>query len=371
MADQSRIEWCDATWNPVVGCTRVSEGCRNCYAERVAKRLAAMGQEQYQTVLNQQDRWNGRVNVVPSALDLPFRWKKPRRIFVNSMSDLFHENVPDGFIMQVFNAMWRLPRHTFIVLTKRPERMRDFMVRLGDCDAEDPSQFKNARGPEETQAAHPSGRGQLFAEMLRSMGTPPKGCAYPTFDWMGGMLYWPDYPPNVWLGVSVEDQAAADARIPELVRTPAAVRFVSVEPMLGAVDLEFVDSDGANRLDALRGYAHIDGRNEPWKTGALNWVIVGGESGPNARPVHPDWVRSVRDQCVTAGVPFFFKQWGEWAPMLGHTQGVPVRGEKFTHADGTIMGRAGKRAAGAPLEGVEHKEFPEAAPWNSMDVKNA
>ena len=214
MAIGSRIEWTQATWNPVTGCTKISPGCKHCYAETMAKRLQAMGQPNYR---------NGfAVTCHEQALALPLGWRKPRTVFVNSMSDLFHEDVPLGFIQSVFHVMRKACWHRFQVLTKRST---------------------------------------LLAELAEYI----------------------DIAPNVWLGVSVETAEQAH-RIDDLRRVQAAVRFLSLEPLLGPTD----------KLD-LRG---------------IHWVIVGGESGPNARPMDPQWVASIRDQCVAANVPFFFKQWG-------------------------------------------------------------
>ena len=214
MADKSRIEWTEATWNPVTGCSKVSAGCKNCYAERLAMRLQAMGNARYR---------NGfKVTLHPDLLDLPKRWREPRLIFVNSMSDLFHELVPAEFIQAVFATMRDCPQHTFQVLTKRSARLRDLA-----CDL--------------------------------------------------------DWPPNVWMGVSVEDDRVLH-RVADLQAVPAAARFLSCEPLLGPID------------------------NLPLH--GIHWVIVGGESGLGARPMMPEWVRSIFNQCRKARIPFFFKQWG-------------------------------------------------------------
>lgn len=214
MAQTSTIEWTQATWNPVTGCTKVSQGCKNCYAERMAKRLKAMGKPQY--------RDGFKLTLQPDALGIPRKWKHPRVIFVNSMSDLFHKDVPLVFIKRVFKVMNECPRHTFQVLTKRPE----------------------------IAAAH------------------------------AAAVRWSD---NIWMGTSVENLLVTH-RIESLRRIPAKVRFLSVEPLLGPI-----------RKLPLAG---------------IHWVIVGGESGPGARPMDPDWVRQIRDRCVDREVPFFFKQWG-------------------------------------------------------------
>lgn len=221
MGDKSTIEWTDATWNPVTGCSKVSPGCKNCYAERLAARLQAMENPRYR---------NGfEVTLHPDQMTLPLRWKEPRKIFVNSMSDLFHEAIPDDFIKQVFDVMTRAHWHVFQILTKRAERL-------------------------ETIA--PS-------------------------------LPWPD---NIWQGVSVES-CEYTWRVRHLQKVPAAVRFISVEPLLGPIA----------RLP-LKG---------------ITWVIVGGESGPRYRAVKPTWVRNIRDQCLGVKVPFFFKQWGGFTSKAG------------------------------------------------------
>ncbi len=214
MAGNSHIEWTDATWNPVTGCSKVSPGCKHCYAERMAKRLQAMGQPNYA---------NGfEVTLQPHMLELPLEWKRPRRVFVNSMSDLFHKDVPLSFIKKVFGVMRRADWHQYQLLTKRSERLLE----------------------------------------------------------VSPLLTW---EPHIWIGVSVENDDYT-SRIDDLRKTGADVKFLSLEPLLGPL-----------RKLNLRG---------------MDWVIVGGESGPGARPMNPDWVREIRDQCVRANVPFFFKQWG-------------------------------------------------------------
>jgi protein gp37 len=213
VAERTSIEWTEATWNPVRGCTKVSEGCRYCYAETFAERWRGIPGHPYERGFD--------LRIVPEVLDLPLRWKRPRMIFVNSMSDLFHEEVPYGFIQAVFDVMRRAPYHRFQVLTKRAKRLSEL-----------------------------------------SRGLP--------------------WPQNVWLGVSIEDQVNAH-RLGCLLEVPASVRFISFEPLLGPVDVELA---------------------------GVQWVILGGESGPNARPMKAEWARALRDQCTTEGIPFFFKQWG-------------------------------------------------------------
>ena len=221
----SAIEWTDATWNPVAGCTVLSPGCKHCYAMRMAARLDSMGMRKYKDLTRNSGRgpiWNGAIRYDEATLDIPLRWRKPRLVFVNSMSDLFHADVPEWFIVRVWKTMAAAPQHTFQILTKRPERMRTLTQRF-------------------------------------------------------------DVLPNVWLGTSIETSDYL-WRLQELRATPATVRFASFEPLLGPLsDADLTD---------------------------IHWAIVGGESGPNARPMVPRWVRSLRDQCVTQDVAFFFKQWG-------------------------------------------------------------
>lgn len=341
---ENGISWTDETWNPLRGCTRVSEGCRNCYAEGVAARFSKPGQPYAGLAAfvgaKREPRWTGKVALAEHLLDQPLRWRKPRRIFVNSMSDLFHESVPDEWIDRIFAVMALCPEHTFQVLTKRPERMQNYVTHLYETD---------------------EGIERLSDAAVAVSGSP---CA----------AYVEDVTPpihNIWLGVSVEDQATADERIPLLLDTPAAKRFISAEPLLGPVDLtphlwgkakpcDECPQDG----DCGCGfYPRGAVPNEP----ALDWIIVGGESGPNARPMHPDWVRSLRDQCAAAGVSFFFKQWGEWAPHTANLEGpdgsirtTPKGGVNWSSVTGGPFGvfRVGKKAAGALLDGREHREFP-------------
>jgi protein gp37 len=300
MADKSRIEWTEATWNPTTGCDRVSPGCDHCYAMSLAPRLKAMGSKRYQRDGDPRTSGPGfGLTVHPDALDLPLRWTKPRRIFVNSMSDLFHDEVPDWFIAEVFGVMARSPRHTFQLLTKRHGRMRSL---LGDDGA------------------------RLLGAAVNEM------TAQALYD------QWP--VPNVWLGVSVEDQKWADIRIPALLDTPAAVRWLSMEPLLGPVDL-------SQWLDPVDFPPCWDGHEPSASCGRCirpDWVVVGGESGRNARPMDADWARVLRDRCVSAGVPFFFKQWGEW---------LTIRTPSGLHHE-----RVGKKAAGRELDGRTWDEYP-------------
>jgi len=302
---KTSIEWATDVWNPVTGCSKVSQGCKNCYAETMAKRFWG-------------DRPFTEVRLHPERLGDPLNWKKPRRIFVNSMSDLFHPNVPFDFMLGVISMTTRAPQHTYIILTKRPGRMIDF------------------------------------------------------FEWLGlGVL-----PQNIWLGVSVENQETANERIPLLLQTPAAVRFLSCEPLLGPVDIR----------DALNGYPEqvssgysvtremaMDagepslegmqyGGNEWVQTiPPVDWVIVGGESGPGARPMYPDWARQIRNDCQTAGVPFLFKQWGNNLPSdqwAGESLPNPCSILHYGLEPISFYG-VGKTRAGRLLDGIEWNQYPQ------------
>ena len=288
MTETSKIEWTDATWNPITGCTLVSEGCRNCYAARLAAtRMKHHPSRAGLARLNRsgEAKFTGEVRFNEKWLDQPLRWKKPKRIFVCAHGDLFHEKVPDAWIDRVFAVMAMAPQHTFQVLTKRPERMREYIT-------------------------HACGRVADAVQPLRADDRPVG--PLPHLD--GGMRWWP--LPNVWLGVSAEDQATAAARIPPLLAIPAAVRFVSAEPLLGPINLRRlrVAPDHHTMVDALDGYAIVDTPGRERERAALHWVICGGESGRGARPMHPHWARSLRDQCATAGVPFFVKQLSSGGP---------------------------------------------------------
>jgi len=311
---KTTIEWATDVWNPVTGCTKVSEGCRNCYAEQNAKRF-----------------WGNRpfteVRCHEHKLEEPLHWRKPRKVFVNSMSDLFHPDVPFSFIDRVFAVMALTPHITYMVLTKRPKWM------LGYFSTGDPEDFWADRWP---------------TAMMRLTGE-----SEPTV-----------FPlPNVWLGVTAENQQTADERIPLLLQTPAAVRFASVEPMLGAVNLTGIQRNLGRGLfgDCLKPY-HIPACEKNREYPHLDWVICGGESGPNARPMHPDWARSLRDQCKAAGTPFMFKQWGEWAPGSNFLDTIPASVScdfEQELSDDEVVWKVGKKAAGRLLDGVEYNEYPE------------
>jgi protein gp37 len=351
MGSKTGIEWTDATWNPIIGCSRVSEGCRNCYAERHAGRFGGGKETVYSgltKIVNGLPVWSGAIRETKQLLQ-PLRWKPGRpiydaktgarvgrdvskslRIFVNSMSDLFHENVTDEMRDRIFAVMALCPQHTFQVLTKRPERMLAYLQQVSD--EKDMQRWVNA---------------------ILELDTLPK--PYDA-EKVGGLIEQMEWPlPNVWLGVSVENQAAADERIPLLLQTPAAKRFLSCEPLLGSVLLRYLHSvahDGLE-VDALSGFQFPEGCNEPRLCEQIDWVICGGESGPGARAMHPDWARGLRDQCQATGVPFFFKQWGEYEPVSDDSAGphvAEIGGQKYL--------KCGKKAAGSLLDGVEWKEVP-------------
>ncbi len=292
MSASSAIEWTDATWNPVRGCTKVSPGCANCYAETFAERFRGVKGHPYEQGFD--------LRLVPEKLTEPLRWKKPRRVFVNSMSDLFQDGVPDSYIDQVFAVMALCPQHTFQVLTKRAERMRSYLV------CEPVQRIADAIGFGTVGSDLPYEHRQAAANrMLR---------AYPELK-----RQWP--LPNVWQGVSVENQHFADERIPLLLQTPAAVRFISAEPLLGLVDVR------RWLLPARCISTGIPMRRVPENDlPALDWVIVGGESGHGARPFDLAWARSIVQQCKAAGVSCFVKQLGSdpFEPYSDGTQFVDL-----------------------------------------------
>lgn len=323
MSAQTHIEWCDSTFNPWIGCTKVSPACDHCYAAVSTPARAlhvewGAGQVRRRTSTanwRQPLRWNAHPFVECPAC----RWRgsaremhwgdtcpgagcfgKPeparRRVFCASLADVFDNEVDLKWREDLFALINATPSLDWLLLTKR----------IGNAAA------------------------------MMSM--------------IPGWL-----PANVWLGATICNQAEADRDIPKLLALPAAVRFLSMEPLLGPVDLT-ATGDLLCRCEGCLNMA----RKHPDQPGLqrIDWVIAGGESGPHARPMSPDLVRGLRDQCASAGVPFLFKQWGEWLPMLGQAQGVPVRGPKSTTADGWVMGRSGKKAAGRLLDGIEHNGFP-------------
>lgn len=293
------------TWNLVTGCNKVDRGCKHCYAEIMHKRLRAMGQDKYR-----QEFLAGPV-CHEDLLELPFTWKKPRTVFVNSMSDLFHEKVGKAFLTDVFDVMKDTPQHTYLILTKRPEEAKVFW------------NWRKLRG-------------DLWT------------C-----------------PPNVWLGTSVNDQASADIRIPKLLDIEEVLHFVSYEPATGAVDFRLIGTNESWSLDALAGEGFADGRI--YHQAKLDWVIMGGESGPKADPMHPAWARKVRDACQATGTPFFFKQWGTWVPVVYPSQIFQHEVTyKFDKKHRVLMDpepcnliRVGKHAGGHDLDGQTWQQYPQ------------
>jgi protein gp37 len=346
MGQKSSIEWTDATWNPIRGCTRVSEGCRHCYAETVANRFSGPGLP-YEglTVLG---KWNGTIKFVEEHLLDPLRWKAPRRIFVNSMSDLFHPGVTDAMLDKIFAVMALCPQHTFQILTKRPERMLEYFNRP------DRSTFsKTVTNPCAWLVWVEATKIQACSKRL--IPGPFKWTEFAEIDTVAP---WP--LRNVWLGVSVEDQKTADARIPLLLQAPAAVRFISYEPALGPLNL----ADVRSLEDKDWWFTALECGDIYWSDGdisdgpqhsALDWIICGGESGPGARPMQSEWAQLVRDQCIAAGVAFFFKQWGEW---LGAMQDGVMNGGEVTLNCSDAPIRVGRKYAGNLLDGKVWQQFP-------------
>lgn len=326
MGDKTGIQWTDATWGPIRGCSRVSEGCRNCYAETMAARFCDEGQPYYQLAKRTASgpRWTGKIKFVTEHLSDPIRWQKPRRIFVNSMSDLFHEELTNEEIAAIFGVMAATPRHSFQVLTKRAKRMREWFEWVGE-------------------------HGDVRA--LRRCGDAAEKAGAPVYvkdrkgrsPWNDNGCVWP--LPNVWLGVSVENQEAADERIPELLKTPAAVRFLSCEPLIGPVTLPIV---------------HVFGDNPA--PPSIDWVIAGCESGPGARPCHVGWLRTLRDQCRGASVKFFLKQ-ATAAQEGGHAVYPSIQAARTPIVDVIKAGEGSKMKPGGViglpyLDGEQHAEFP-------------
>lgn len=339
MADHTKIEWTEATWNPITGCSVTSPGCTNCYAMKLAgTRLRHHESRKGLTVITKAGPvWTGEVRFNERWLDQPLRWKGPRMIFVCAHGDLFHEDVPDEWIDRVFAVMALAPQHVFQVLTKRSARMREYITTI------------------ETEPHENTVR--------RMVAAWPSGWPIPE-------EYMLVNGPNIWLGVSVEDQARANERLPDLLATPASVRWLSCEPLLESVDLHrwLRGLEAGNPAECQCGHGHgftrcpntgsiaqhcyhlscdcAGFRKVPGGDG-LHWVVAGGESGPGARPMQLAWARVLRDQCAAAGVPFFFKQWGNHRPVDDGEAGYMVP--------------CSKAEAGRHLDGVLHDAFPEVS----------
>jgi protein gp37 len=357
MADGTKISWSEATWNPITGCSMVSPGCTNCYAMRLAgTRLRHHPSRAGLTRYTLDDLcgpvWTGEVRFNEEWLTQPLKWKKPRLIFVCAHSDLFHEAVPDEWIDRIFAVMALAPQHTFQILTKRPERMREYITK--DWTYEGVYNEMGRLGDSGSAERHP------YRKAF------PNGMPWPL--------------PNVWLGVTVENQAEANKRIPLLLDTPATVKWVSIEPMLGPLDLTAIKCphgcippDYCNRCDpdGAAPTGTFDARAE------LDWIVAGGESGLNARPAHPDWFRQLRDDCAVAAIPYHHKQNGEWESVYDRDRDDPDwrqpptakdNSERYVNLAGghgfhgervVFMRRVGKRAAGRLLDGVLHDAVPE------------
>jgi protein gp37 len=369
------ISWTDKTWNPIRGCSRVSPGCVNCYAERVANRFSDLGQP-YEGLVNQHGRWNGVVRMVPEHLGDPLTWRAPKRVFVNSMSDLFHESLSNEQIAAVFGVMAAAPQHTFQVLTKRAERMREWV--------------RWARGEFTMQqrgiVAAPNTTRALLDAALEFLGAAWK----PRLDtaWRSHACEADAWPlPNVWLGVSVENQEAAEERIPHLIACAAAVRFLSCEPLLGPVDLGLPRTwlVGATARKILRDHGADESKTpQHLKPGpSLDWLIAGCESGHGARPCDVKWLRSLRDQCARAGVAFWLKQAAidgercdECGKVIRYRVFAPsnadascdctIEGAEPCEPVGVMEGGGSKsKRAGVIelpyLDGVQHAAFPEVS----------
>ncbi|TPM41575.1 phage Gp37/Gp68 family protein [Mesorhizobium sp. B2-3-4] len=396
MADKSPIEWTDATWNPIVGCSIVSPGCTNCYAMKMAGRIEAMarggerseqgsknpGAKHYAGTtkkVNGNTVWTGKLALAPEKTLLqPLAWRAPRRIFVNSMGDLFHEDVPDEWIDRVFAVMALAPQHTFQVLTKRAKRMREYFAETWQRPARAALEIDGMTIP-----AQPVGVTDRWHQIDLAIDRVTEDTLFDDDRFwtpqgsLIGRPAWPRQPlPNVWLGISAERQQEADERIPDLLATPAAIRFVSAEPLLGPINFRRirVAPDHHTIIDALEGYAIADAiSGSGQERTMLDWIIAGGESGHQARAMHPAWPRSIRDQCAAAGVSFFFKQWGEWRPstpeqakgnprsgwrcLAAHPH-VPKVDELYPEAGAEFVENMGKKAAGRMLDGVEHNAMP-------------
>lgn len=331
----TKIEWTDETWNPVRGCTIVSEGCKNCYAMKFAHRFSGEGKP-YEGLTRQTStgpKWTGKVELSADTLYAPLKpTRKAKMIFVCSMSDLFHESVPFEYIDKVM-AIIALSKHSFQVLTKRSERMADYFR----ADKEDLAERWG------------------FATYVLGLSDADDDTNAP-YNWIRHRIAreWP--LPNLWIGISIENQKTADERIPHLLQIPAAVRFLSCEPLLGPVHFYKTANHMLSKGNRTWDLA-------PLMTG-IHWVIAGGESGHGARPMHPDWVRSLRDQCDGKyyGVPFFFKQWGEWLPMdhLGedlYWDSKESREVGYSYTSNTMF-RVGKKKSGNFLDGRQFLEFP-------------
>lgn len=372
---KTKIEWTQESWNPIRGCVRVSPGCQNCYAERIAARFSKPGlaYEGLAEMTPQGPRWTGKISFVEKAITEPLRRRTPTTYFVNSMSDLFYDAVPLDWIVRIFAVMALSSQyeryggnkgHTFQILTKRAKRMReiltspDFHLRvaheMNELAAESPN-LHHTKGP------WPSEMSDLVKKKEAHV--------------------WPI--PGVWIGISAENQETADERIPELLKCPAAVRWVSAEPLIGPLNLlgYMMEGEDPGRCSNCKGghgftrcpnYGSIAKTRSEYEGGpdvcedfkrknfSLHWVVAGGESGPGARMISPEWARNLRDECQKAGVAYFFKQWGEWRLDQVGDELVGSNKERFYLGNGQMMQKVGKGKAGRILDGRVWDEFPKA-----------
>lgn len=341
MGDKTGIQWTDATWNPIRGCSRVSEGCRNCYAETMAARFCDKGQPYYGLAKRTASgpRWTGKVRIIPEHLTDSLRWRKSRRIFTNSMSDLFHEELTNEEIAAIFGIMAACPHHQFQVLTKRAKRMAEWFewLRQDSAGSDQAWDVRPLTCWRHAKTVLPIIEQSVWDKELYEVAHKIK---------------WP--LPNVWLGVSVENQEAADERIPLLIRCPAAIRFLSCEPLIGRVTLQSNAPAPAMHSRAyLRG---IEGDRR------IDWVIAGCESGPGARPCEPGWLRTLRDECRAAGVKYFLKQ-ATAAQEGGHRLYPSGQAARSEVVDVVKAGNGSKMKPGGViglpyLDNVQHAEFP-------------
>ncbi|MGE0363032.1 MAG: DUF5131 family protein [Vicinamibacterales bacterium] len=357
MNARTSIQWTERTWSPVRGCSRVSAGCTNCYAERIAYRFSGPGlpYEGLATKVNGHAAWTGQIRYVTEDVALPLRWRRPSRIFVNSMSDLFHEGVTDDQLVELFAVMANSPTHTFQVLTKRPERMRAVLGRLRWMTGLAVVDIYGYR----TMLARLPFLGDDPAQYWPRIddgrpATPPK-------------VLEQFVAPNIWLGVSVENQATADQRIPLLLDTPAAIRFVSYEPALGPVDFTAI----GKTHESDPGFSALTWTPDDEGTlgdAVLDWVIVGGESGPGARPCAIEWLEVAVRQCQAAGVAVFVKQLGahvvsEQRAATSAADLLSILGPEARWPEDRWLWRAGltDRKGGDPAEwrpDLRVREFP-------------
>lgn len=348
MGDNTGIQWTQATWNPLAGCRIESPGCANCYAMREAHRLGANPKLSAKyggliQVVNGRAVWTGEIRPDAPSLDQPLRWRRPRLVFVNSMSDLFADGVPDGEIDKIFAVMALSPHHVFQVLTKRARRMRDYL----------------------TDAATPGRIADRALSVGRNLPDGHPGWRYGNWTRRGGAVtpHWP--LPNVWLGVSVERQKEADFRIPDLLTTPAVLRFVSCEPLLGPVKLDRIRYYGAETvIDALAGRLWTSENDQDGHAiERLDWAIVGGESGPHARDCHAEWISDLVVQGRDAGTPVFVKQLG--AAYVDAVNGVGGAAIRVPSEVPTLTRQLRHKKGGDPSEWPEHlrvQQMPRVAP---------